>query len=63
MAIPKRDIFWRTVHLFHNVVAHPLLPLAEALDDMKRHKLADLLFRLHDSTTPDGDNYNKQRYI
>lgn len=65
---PKRpdnghDFFWRLKHLVHNCVAHPLLPIAELLDDTKHYRLADLLFRFHDSTTPDGDNYNKQRYL
>lgn len=57
------DFFWRLKHLVHNCVAHPLLPIAELLDDTKHYRLADLLFRFHDSTTPDGDNYNKQRYL
>lgn len=63
MSSDERDIFWRVKHLIHNCVAHPLLPLAEVLDSTKHYKLADLIFKFHDNTTPDGDTYNKQRFL
>lgn len=59
----QRTFTWCLKHFIHNVVAHPLLPLAELLDSGKHYKLADIIFRFHDATTPDGDSYNKQRYL
>jgi hypothetical protein len=57
------DVVWRLKHLLHNCIAHPLLPLAEILDESRFYRLADVIFKFHDITTPDGDNYNKQRYL
>ncbi len=59
----KRSLSWRITHAVHNMVAHPLLPVAELLDSAGLRWAADLIFRLHDVTTPDDDRFNKLRYL
>ena len=50
-------------HAFHNLVAHPLLPLAEALVDVGLSRLAQPLFELHDATNPQDDARNAKTYV
>jgi hypothetical protein len=59
----RRSVSWHLLHAFHNCVAHPLLPLAEVLDDLNMHRCADVLFRLHDVTTPKSDKRNRHVYF
>lgn len=63
MVIMNRSISWRLRHLIHNVVAHPLLPLAELFDNGRWFSVADIIYRFHDSTIPEGDAHNQQRYL
>ncbi len=58
----KRSVYWRLLHAFHNCVAHPLLPLAEMLDDLNMHRCAVVLFKLHDVTNP-NDKRNQHVYF
>lgn len=55
LAEDGHDVFWRVQHAFHNVVVHPLLPLAELLNDLGKCKEANKIFLLHDNTAPEGD--------
>ena len=59
----KRTLTWRLKHLIHNCVAHPLLPLAEALDSAKLYQVGDLIFKLHDLTAPDDDKKSTVKYL
>jgi hypothetical protein len=52
---PRGSRSWWAGVVVHNVVVHPLLPLAEVLDLGPTRKLvASLLFDLHDATFPTG---------
>lgn len=59
----RRNVIWFATHLIHNVVAHPLLPLAEVLDLVNFPRIACVFYKFHDVTIPRGDPYNKQRYF
>lgn len=53
----KRSIIWRARHFVHNVVAHPLLPVAEVLSCDS--KMALWIYRFHDMTNPEDDCKNR----
>jgi hypothetical protein len=59
----RHSVRWHLLHLVHNVVAHPLLPLAELFKELRLRAPAHVLYRFHDLTTPPEDAYNKQRYF
>lgn len=48
--------------IIHNMVAHPLLPIAEVLDSTKYHVVANGIYWLHDVTVLD-DKDPHERYV
>lgn len=61
--VMRRSIRWHLKHLVHNCIAHPLLPLAEALEDLRICAPADVIFRFHDMTSPKDDPFNRNKYL
>lgn len=59
----RRSIRWHLLHLVHNCIAHPMLPLAEILEDLKIYAPADAIYKLHDVTSPKDDQFNRTRYL
>lgn len=51
----RRTPRWWALCLFHNWIAHPLMPLADLLDEIGEKRVSALLHRLHDTTYPEGD--------
>ena len=41
--------------IVYNWIAHPLMPLADLLDEIGEKRVSALLHRLHDTTYPEGD--------
>ena len=58
-----RSLRWHLVHLVHNWLAHPLLPVAEILVDCRMQLPADVIFWIHDATVPRDDERNKHTYL
>lgn len=46
-------VVWFAINTFHNVVVHPLLPLADCLALTPLYPAAAAIDWLHDLTTPD----------
>ena len=59
----KKTLFWQLNHIVHHCIAHPLLPIAEALDLLRLRKLADVIFTFHDVTMPDVDSVSETKYL
>ena len=50
----RRTLSWWARCIVHNWIAHPLLPLADLLDELGERRVSGLLYDLHDTTCP-GD--------
>lgn len=60
--LKKRSSFWLVKHAIHNVVAHPMLPVAELCLGTYLDIVAYLIHKFHDLTNPEEDRYNNKRF-
>lgn len=57
--LKPRGLGWWSRHIVHNVVAHPLLVVAELAGTCRVNTVQQLLYSFHDITVPDDDIKNK----
>lgn len=48
---------WWVQSIIHHVIVHPLIPLADALDGTRHHKIARFIFLIHDETAATEDEH------
>lgn len=58
----NRNVFWKFKHAVHNIVAHPLLPIAELLHSTKCCKISNAIYKFHDLTSPEYDSFNQFKF-
>jgi len=58
----KRSLKFRLLHFIHNVIAHPLLVVADVCSFTVLDRLAKCIERFHDATSPDHDAYNVRQF-
>lgn len=58
----KRSIRFRVYHIVHNMIAHPLLPVADYLAGGRFNDISNEIYKFHDNTTPIDDPYNMKRF-
>lgn len=50
----RRTPRWWALCLFHNWFVHPIMPLADLLDELGEKRVSGLLYQLHDKSFPEG---------
>lgn len=50
----RRTPRWWALCLFHNWLVHPIMPLADLLDELGEKRVSGLLYHLHDKSFPEG---------
>jgi hypothetical protein len=50
----RKNVHWWINCVIHNMVVHPWLPLADALQSIGCARVPNAIYWLHDNTVPDG---------